>query len=373
MSLQFHIEARDNAARCGWVKLVRGEIQTPAFMPVGTSAAVKTVTVEEVRSSGSQIILGNTFHLSLRPGIDIIGRHGGLHEFMRWSGPILTDSGGFQVWSLAKARDITEQGVAFRSPFNGAAVFIGPEESMGIQNALGSDIAMVFDECTRYPAEREEARASMLRSLRWAKRCRDVHANEAQALFGIAQGGFYGDLRRESLDALVEIEFDGYALGGLSVGEPTADMYQILTEIVPYMPAEKPRYLMGVGKPEDLLAGVAAGIDLFDCVLPTRNARNGWLYTDRGIVKLKNAVHRSDTNPVDAQCPCPTCRQYSRSYLRHLYTTGEMLGPRLGTIHNLHFFQRLMASVRKEIKSKGFTAFRLDFLAQFQSGNPPVA
>ena len=373
MSLQFHIETQDDAARCGWVKLVRGEIQTPAFMPVGTSAAVKTVTVEEVRSSGSQIILGNTFHLSLRPGIDIINRHGGLHEFMRWSGPILTDSGGFQVWSLAKPRDITEQGVTFRSPFNGAAVFMGPEESIAIQNALGSDIAMVFDECTRYPAAREEARASMLRSLRWAKRCREVHANNTQALFGIAQGGFYEDLRRESLDALVGMEFDGYALGGLSVGEPTADMYQMLTEIVPHMPTEKPRYLMGVGKPEDLLAGVAAGIDLFDCVLPTRNARNGWLYTDRGIVKLRNAVHRLDTNPVDVQCLCPTCRQYSRSYLRHLYTTGEMLGPRLGTIHNLHFFQRLMASIRKEIKSKSFTAFRLDFLAQFQSGNPPVA
>ena len=373
MSLDFKILATDANARLGRIRLPRATVSTPAFMPVGTAAAVKTVTASEVRASGSEIILGNTFHLSLRPGVDIIARHGGLHEFMRWDGPILTDSGGFQVWSLAKPKDIGESGVIFHSPFDGSRVFMGPDESIAVQQQLGSDIAMVFDECTRYPATFDEARTSMLRSLRWTQRCRDIHRGEDQALFGIAQGGLYEELRIEALEALAAMQFDGYALGGLSVGEKSQDMHHLLSRVAPRMPPLAPRYLMGVGKPENLLAGVAAGIDLFDCVLPTRNARNGWLYTHSGIVRLKNAINREDMAAVESDCPCITCQEYSRSYLRHLYSSGEMLGPRLGTIHNLHFFQRLMTSIRTAIELQRLQEFIDDFLGRYGADGRPMA
>ena len=371
--MKFSVSHRDGYARCGRLQLAHGSIDTPAFMPVGTAGAVKTVTPDEVRLSGAQIILGNTFHLGLRPGTEVIETHGGLHRFMGWDGPILTDSGGFQVWSLAADREIHEAGVRFRSPVDGSIVFLGPEESMRIQRALGSDVVMAFDECTAYPASREQASESMLRSLRWARRCRAVALAPGQVLFGIAQGGMYEDLRIESLAGLEEVGFDGYALGGLSVGEPKAEMTRVLETITPVMPAGKPRYLMGVGKPEDLLAGVAAGIDMFDCVLPTRNARNGWLYTVDGIVRLKNAVHRSATGPVEEGCECPTCSRYSRSYLRHLHSVGEMLGARLCTIHNLYFFQSLMRDIRAAVTQDRLAGFARGFLDRYASGKADVA
>ena len=361
--MKFDISAVDGRARRGTLTLDRGVIQTPVFMPVGTAAAVKAVLPEEVLESGSEIILGNTFHLMLRPGPEVIREHGGLHKFMGWDRPILTDSGGFQVWSLAEKRCIQESGVTFRSPVDGSEIFLGPEESIEVQRILRSDIAMVFDECTTYPANRDESSISMERSLRWAARCRLAHQGEKQALFGIIQGGMYEDLREASLNGLVEIGFDGYALGGLSVGEPKADMQRILDVVTPRMPFDQPRYLMGVGKPEDLVYGVRAGIDMFDCVLPTRNARNGWLYTKAGIVKIRNGVNRRDTRPIEEGCACVACGNFSRAYLRHLFVTRETLGMRLCTLHNLHFFQGLMNDLRRSIERGTLESFAKEFLA----------
>jgi len=370
--MKYTLSHTDGNARRGRINTTRGFIDTPAFMPVGTVGSVRSVSPDEVASTGAQVILGNTFHLMLRPGTDIINLHGSLHDFMGWDGPILTDSGGFQVWSLAKKKDIKEDGVTFRSPVDGSSVFLGPETSMQVQRALGSDIVMCFDECTDYPATVAEARESMALSLRWAERCRDYPLAPDQALFGIAQGGMHEALRLEALERLQEIGFDGYALGGLSVGEPKEDMLRILDAVTPAMPVDRPRYLMGVGKPEDLLAGVACGIDMFDCVLPTRNARNGWLYTRRGIVRLKNAANRDDTRPVDPDCPCSGCRQFSRAYLRHLHVTRELLGPRLCTLHNLVFFQTLMADIRDAISGGRFQAFADEFMAVFGGQNANV-
>lgn len=351
----------------------RGLVQTPAFMPVGTAGSVKSVTPEEVRATGAEIILGNTFHLMIRPGVPVIAAHGGLHSFSHWSGPILTDSGGFQVWSLADARRISEQGVSFKSPFDGSTIFLGPEESMDVQRALGSDVVMVFDECTPYPVDEAVARASMERSLRWARRCRDAHGDSEAALFGIVQGGMFASLRQLSLEGLLQIGFDGYAIGGLSVGEPKSEMIAVVKAVTPQLPEGSPRYLMGVGKPEDLVRGVAEGIDMFDCVLPTRNARNGWLYTAHGIVRIRNAANRMDTRPVEEGCDCYTCLNYSRAYLRHLYRSGELLGPRLCTIHNLHYFQRLMGQMRLAIEQGQFDAFETNFWSVWDPESAPVA
>ena len=347
----FELLSQDGAARRGRLNTRRGPVETPVFMPVGTMATVKAMTPEELEEIGVQIILGNTFHLMLRPGAPIIRSHGGLHGFMHWDGPILTDSGGYQVWSLAGLRRITEHGVEFRSPVDGAKVFLGPEESMRVQRELDSDIVMVFDECTPYPVDKDTARQSMELSLRWARRCRSAHGENGAALFGIVQGGMFPDLRAESLAGLEEIGFDGYAIGGLSVGEPKALMYEMVQATAPVMPASAPRYLMGVGTPEDIVYAVACGIDMFDCVLPTRNARNGWLYTSEGIVRIRNAEYAGDTRPLDPHCECYTCRHYSRAYLRHLYRSGEILGSRLNTIHNLHYFTDLMRGLREAIES----------------------
>ncbi|MBI5612365.1 MAG: tRNA guanosine(34) transglycosylase Tgt, partial [Gammaproteobacteria bacterium] len=334
--MRFERLAQDGAARRARLHFARGTVETPAFMPVGTYGTVKAMTPEELVSVGSEIILGNTFHLMLRPGLEVIKAHGGLHRFMHWDGPILTDSGGFQVWSLGPLRKITEQGVAFRSPVDGARLFLGPEESMAVQQALGADIVMIFDECTAHPASEPQARASMELSLRWAERSKQAHADHPGALFGIIQGGMYEQLRDISLTGLEQIGFDGYAIGGLSVGEGKADMRRILGHVAPRMPADKPRYLMGVGTPEDLVEAVRTGIDMFDCVLPTRNARNGWLFTHSGNLKIRNSAYTRDTRPVDERCECYTCRNYSRAYLRHLQQANEILGARLATIHNLH-------------------------------------
>ncbi|MDD9812208.1 MAG: tRNA guanosine(34) transglycosylase Tgt [Gammaproteobacteria bacterium] len=380
--MKFAVQHTSGKARRGRLTFARGTVDTPAFMPVGTAGAVKSLAAEEVAGAGAQIVLGNTFHLMLRPGVDIIAAHGTLHDFMHWPGPILTDSGGFQVWSLADLRrrkQSGEAGVAFRSPFDGREVFLGPEESMRVQAALGADIAMAFDDCTAYPATAAEARASMELSLRWAARCRQSYAGPG-ALFGIAQGGVYTDLRLESLQRLQAIGdgdgdgdgdgggdgggdgFDGYALGGLSVGEPKEDMLRVLDEVAGRMPADKPRYLMGVGTPRDLVAGAAAGIDMFDCVLPTRNARNGWLYTTAGVVKIRNAAHRTATGPLDPACDCAACRHYSRAYLRHLHCSGEMLGHRLCSLHNVRYYQRLMQRIRAAIAADGLDEFARDFV-----------
>jgi len=347
--MQFRITSTDGAARCGVIETAHGAIDTPAFMPVGTYGAVKGVGPEDLRTLGAQIVLGNTFHLWLRPGLDVIDAHGGLHRFMGWDGPILTDSGGFQVFSLGELRKISEEGVKFQSPVNGDACFLTPEESMRIQRVLNSDIVMAFDECTPYPATPEQARDSMQLSMRWAGRSKKAHAGNANALFGIVQGGMYENLRDESLAALTRIGFDGYAIGGLSVGEPKADMLRILRHTAPQLPADRPRYLMGVGTPADIVAAVSAGIDMFDCVLPTRNARNGWLYTRRGVIKLRNARYRDDLSPVDPDCACPTCRGFTRAYLHHLQRVNEMLGARLNTLHNLHYYQELMRDLRAAI------------------------
>ena len=354
--LEFAVHATQGQSRRGQIRFARGVVDTPGFMPVGTSATVKSLSPEEVAGTGAQIILGNTFHLMLQPGMEVIEVHGGLHNFMHWHGPILTDSGGFQVWSLKDLRKMDEKGVTFRSPLDGSRIFMGPEESMEIQRILGSDIVMAFDECTQWPATREQAAESMALSMRWAKRCRESYAGSG-ALFGIIQGGMFPDLRDESLEALVEIGFDGYAVGGLSVGEPKDDMMRITRHIAPRMPADKPRYLMGVGTPWDLVNCVRAGIDIFDCVLPTRNARNGWLFTSQGTVKIRNAVHKLDTNPVDDACSCYTCSHYSRSYLRHLYHKNEILGARLCSLHNVHFYQQLMAGIREHITAGSFDEF----------------
>ncbi|MCP4011333.1 MAG: tRNA guanosine(34) transglycosylase Tgt [Proteobacteria bacterium] len=355
--MKFELSALEGRARRGRLEFDRGIVDTPAFMPVGTNGTVKSLTPEEVRDTGAQILLGNTFHLMLQPGTEVVKAHGDLHDFMNWPGPILTDSGGFQVWSLSKLRKLTEKGVRFRSPIDGSEVFLGPEESMQIQTDLGSDIVMAFDECTPYPATHEQAETSMQLSLRWAARCKKAYRGEG-ALFGIVQGGMYEDLRVESIRGLLDIGFDGYALGGLSVGETKQEMADALVFCTPHMPEEKPRYLMGVGTPQDLINGVASGIDMFDCVLPTRNARNGWLYTSDGVVKIRNAVNRLDTRALDPACDCYTCQNYSRSYLRHLYHKQEMLVARLCSLHNIHYYQDLMATMREQIQAGTFETWR---------------
>ena len=355
--MQFKVTATDGAARCGVLETAHGTIDTPVFMPVGTYGAVKGMAPDELRGLGAQIVLGNTFHLWLRPGLDVIGAHGGLHRFMGWDGPILTDSGGFQVFSLGEMRKISEEGVKFQSPVNGDACFLTPEESMRIQRVLNSDIVMAFDECTAHPATYEQARDSMQLSMRWAARSKQAHAGNANALFGIVQGGMYEDLRDESLAALTATGFDGYAIGGLSVGEPKPDMLRVLRHIAPRMPADRPRYLMGVGTPADIVAAVSAGVDMFDCVLPTRNARNGWLYTRHGVIKLRNARYRDDLAPLDADCACYTCRNFTRAYLHHLQRVNEMLGARLNTLHNLHYYQELMRGLRAAIGAGRLTGF----------------
>ncbi len=359
--MQFAITHTDQASRRGELRLAHGTVQTPAFMPVGTYGTVKAMSPAEIREIGAHIVLGNTFHLWLRPGLEVIAAHGGLHRFMGWDGPILTDSGGFQVWSLGELRKITEEGVKFRSPINGDACFLTPEESMRIQKVLNSDIVMIFDECTPYPATHDEARQSMELSLRWAERSKLAHEGNPNALFGIIQGGMHEDLRDTSLNGLTRIGFDGYAIGGLSVGEPKEDMLRILAHTVPQMPADKPRYLMGVGTPEDLIDAVSYGVDMFDCVMPTRNARNGWLFTRWGNIKIKNAHHRDDTGPLDPDCTCYTCRNFSRAYLHHLHRVGEILGARLNTIHNLHYYQELMSGMRHAIENGTFATFVSEF------------
>jgi queuine tRNA-ribosyltransferase len=348
-------------ARCGKLIFARGVVDTPAFMPVGTCGAVKTVTPDEVQQTGAQIILGNTFHLMLRPGTDIIKLHGDLHDFGGWQGPILTDSGGFQVFSLSTINKITEEGVSFRSPINGDVIFLSPERAMQVQRDLGSDIVMVFDECTPYPVNHQTAHSSMELSLRWAKRSKFAHSDNQAALFGIVQGGIYNDLREVSLNGLMDIGFDGYAIGGLSVGEPKEEMFKTLDFLVPKMPPDKPRYLMGVGTPEDLVEGVLRGVDMFDCVMPTRNARNGYLFTSQGVVKLRNSRYKVDTAPLDVACDCYTCRNFSRSYLHHLDRCGEILGARLNTIHNLHYYQNLMRGLREAIAQERLQEFVREF------------
>ena len=400
MTAAFELLAGDGEARRGRLQLNHGTVDTPAFMPVGTYGTVKAMLPDELAALGAQIVLGNTFHLWLRPGVEVIGRHGGLHGFMGWERPILTDSGGFQVFSLGALRKVTEEGVRFRSPIDGAALFLTPEESMHVQTALNADIAMIFDECTPYwmedkarppgggrsaaapaaapadgggaaaapgadggrpgrPATHAEARASMELSLRWARRSRTAFdaLDNRNALFGIVQGGMYTDLRDRSLAELVRIGFDGYAIGGLSVGEPKADMLRILRHCAVLLPAGAPRYLMGVGTPEDLLAAIGLGIDMFDCVLPTRNARNGWLFTRGGDIKIRNAVHRDDPGPLDPACTCLTCTRFSRAYLHHLQRSNEILGARLNTIHNLHYYLDLMRRARQAIEEGRFAAF----------------
>ncbi len=362
--MQFAVTHTDQRARRGQIVFSRGSVETPAFMPVGTYGTVKSMTPEELHQSGSEIILGNTFHLLSRPGVDVIAKHGDLHNFMNWSGPILTDSGGFQVFSLGKMRKIAEDGVQFRSPINGGPVFMGPEESMKVQRQLGSDIVMIFDECTPYPATFDEARTSMQLSLRWAKRSKDSHGQNPAALFGIVQGGVYDELRIESLEGLTAIGFDGYAIGGLSVGEPKQEMLDVINKLAPLMPDDKPRYLMGVGKPEDLVEAVRRGLDMFDCVMPTRNARNGHLFVSSGTLKIRNSCYTDDLRPLDELCDCYTCKNYSRAYLRHLDKCGEILGARLNTIHNVHFYQKLMSGLRRAIERKTLNQFVNRFYEQ---------
>lgn len=371
--MKFELLHTDRDARRGRMVFARGTVQTPAFMPVGTYGAVKAMTPEEVRELGGEIILGNTFHLMLRPGTEVIAAHGDLHDFMHWEGPILTDSGGFQVWSLGALRKITEAGVTFSSPVDGCRVFMGPEESMAVQRALGSDIVMIFDECTPYPATEAEARASMALSLRWAARSKQAHADNPSALFGIVQGGMYPALRAESLAGLCDIGFDGYAIGGLSVGEPKTDMFGVLETLAPAMPVDRPRYLMGVGTPEDLVESVCRGVDMFDCVLPTRNARNGHLFTSEGVVRIRNSRFQADPRPLDPRCECYTCRHYSRAYLRHLDKTGEMLGARLNTLHNLFYYQQLMRELRAAIETGSLVGYVSEFYAKRAQGHPPVS
>ena len=362
--MKFNLLEKSENARRAVLVFPRGVIDTPVFMPVGTYGTVKAMTPEELEGMGAQIILGNTFHLWLRPGTDVIGAHGDLHDFIHWEKPILTDSGGFQVYSLGEMRKITEQGVEFRSPVDGSKVFMGPEESMEIQRQLGSDIVMIFDECTPFPATEEEARVSMELSLRWAERSKKAHGDNPSALFGIVQGGIYTNLRERSLNGLLDIGFDGYAVGGLSVGEPAADRWRVLDFMADRLPADKPRYLMGVGTPEDIVEAVRRGIDMFDCVMPTRNARNGHLFTSKGVVRIRNAVHARDTRPLDEQCDCYTCKNYSRAYLRHLQRCNEILGARLNTIHNLHYYQKLMADLRLAVEQDRMELFRNEFYSE---------
>jgi len=364
--MKFEIQQTDGRARRGKLEFARGTVETPAFMPVGTYGTVKAMTPEELQSMGAEIILGNTFHLMLRPGTEVIKVHGDLHDFMHWQGPILTDSGGFQVFSLGEMRKISEQGVHFASPVDGSKVFMGPEESMQVQRILGSDVVMCFDECTPYPADKQQVSESMALSLRWATRSKDAHGNNTAALFGIVQGGMYEDLRDESLQGLIEIGFDGYALGGLSVGEPKADMMRILAYCGDRMPVNKPRYLMGVGTPSDLVEAVKQGIDMFDCVMPTRNARNGHLFVRQGEIRIRNARYKKDTRPLDEQCNCYTCQHYSRAYLRHLDKTREILGARLNTIHNLFYYQELMKGLRDAVNNQTLGKYSSQFYEQKQ-------
>jgi queuine tRNA-ribosyltransferase len=357
--MKFDLLATDGVARRGSVHLAHGVVETPVFMPVGTYGTVKAMAPNELVDIGARIVLGNTFHLWLRPGLEVIRAHGGLHRFMGWDGPILTDSGGFQVFSLGDLRKITEEGVKFASPINGDRLFLTPEESMRIQHVLNSDVVMIFDECTPYPADVQQAADSMRLSLRWARRSRDEHdrLENGNALFGIVQGGMHEHLRDESLAGLDAIGFDGMAIGGLSVGEPKEDFARILAHTAPKLPAHKPRYLMGVGTPEDLVFAVGQGIDMFDCVMPTRNARNGWLFTRFGDVKIKNATYKNDTRPLDETCTCYTCRHFTRAYLHHLHRVGEILGARLNTVHNLFYYQVLMAEMRAAIEAGEFSQF----------------
>lgn len=372
--MKFELQTTDGRARRGRLIFDRGVVETPAFMPVGTYGTVKGMTPEEVADTGAQILLGNTFHLWVRPGQEVMKLHGDLHDFMNWQGPILTDSGGFQVFSLGDIRKITEEGVHFSNPVNGDKIFLSPEVSMEIQYDLGSDVVMIMDECTPYPATWEEAKKSMEMSLRWAKRSRDHFDKQGNknALFGIIQGGVYEDLRDESLAGLLDIGFDGYAVGGLAVGEPKHEMHKVLEHTCPKIPADKPRYLMGVGKPEDLVEGVRRGIDMFDCVMPTRNARNGHLFTTEGVVKIRNAKHKTDTGPLDADCDCYTCKNYSRSYLHHLDKCNEILGARLNTIHNLRFYQRVMEGLRGAIEQGKLDDFVADFYARLGKPVPQL-
>jgi queuine tRNA-ribosyltransferase len=356
--MKMTIAERSGAARCATLAFRRGTVRTPAFMPVGTYGTVKSVTPEEVAAGGAEIILGNTFHLMLRPGAEIVRKHGGLHEFMNWNKPILTDSGGFQVFSLAAMRKLTEEGVRFQSPVNGDEVFLTPEKSIEVQHDLNADVTMVFDECTPYPATQSEAESSMQLSLRWAQRSRrrfdelkGEEPDRGEALFGIVQGGIYDGLRQASLDGLRQIGFDGYAIGGLAVGEPEEERHAVLDALMPHMPDDAPRYLMGVGNPLDIAEAVLRGVDMFDCVIPTRHARNGQLFTSQGTVKFRHARYRDDTSPADPDCSCYTCQHYSLSYLRHLVKCGEILGPRLATIHNLHYYQVLMEKIRAAIRT----------------------
>ncbi len=370
--MTFERLATDGRARRGRLSFPRGTVETPAFMPVGTYGTVKGMTPQSVEEIGAEIILGNTFHLWLRPGTEVIEGHGDLHDFAHWNKPILTDSGGFQVFSLGKTRKITEEGVHFRSPVDGSKVFMGPEESMAVQRSLGSDVVMIFDECTPYPATHDEAKRSMEMSLRWAQRSRDAHGDSPSALFGIIQGGMYPDLREASLKGLDEIGFDGYAIGGLSVGEPKDEMIKVLDYLPEWMPDDKPRYLMGVGKPEDLVEGVRRGVDMFDCVMPTRNGRNGHLFTFEGTVKIRNARHRHDTSPLEADCDCYTCQHFSRGYLHHLDRCGEMLGAMLNTIHNLRHYQRLMAGLRGAIEAGTLANFVEAYYGRRGLSVPPL-
>jgi queuine tRNA-ribosyltransferase len=367
--ISWELLRNEGSARRGRLTLDRGVIETPAFMPVGTYGTVKAMTPEELESLGAQIILGNTFHLMLRPGVEVIKAHGGLHDFIHWQRPILTDSGGFQVFSLAELRKITEEGVKFRSPIDGDQVNLTPEDSMDVQRALASDIAMCFDDCTPWPANEAQARESMERSMRWAARShrhyyRDDPAPPPGNLFGIVQGGMYTDLRTASIDALVRIGFPGYAIGGLAVGEPEEVRLQVLETVDPLLPRDRPRYLMGVGRPEDLIAAVSRGVDMFDCVMPTRHARNGHLFTSTGVVNIRNAAHAMDTGPVDAACGCYTCAHYSRAYLRHLDRCNEILGARLNTLHNLWFYLDLMRQIRAALDAGEFAAFARQWLAR---------
>jgi queuine tRNA-ribosyltransferase len=376
MKLRFELLHTDGAARCARVHLPHGVVDTPAFMPVGTYGTVKAMAPEELEALGAQIVLGNTFHLALRPGADTVALHrGGLHGFMGWERPILTDSGGFQVFSLATLRQISEQGVRFRSPVDGAEVHLSPEDSMDVQRALQSDIAMAFDDCTAYPASEAQARESMERSMRWAVRGHAHYYRDTPPghLFGIVQGGMHLSLRTASLEALLRLDWPGLALGGLAVGEPEEERLKVLEHTLPLMPADRPRYLMGVGYPQDIVAAVARGVDMFDCVMPTRHARNGHLFTSEGIVNIRNARYQRDTGPLDPECSCSTCRRYSRSYLRHLDRCGEILGVRLGTVHNLHFYLELMRQIRAAIAAGSLAALAARIMAIPRRTAPPVA
>ncbi|WP_374433103.1 tRNA guanosine(34) transglycosylase Tgt [Inhella sp.] len=373
--LRYELLRQEGAARRGRMTLNHGVVETPIFMPVGTYGTVKGVMPRDLEAMGAQIILGNTFHLWLRPGLDVMAQFGGLHRFENWNKPILTDSGGFQVWSLGAMRKISEEGVKFASPINGDKLFLTPEVSMQIQTVLNSDIVMQFDECTPYETKgrlttEREARASMEMSLRWAKRCADEFAKlqNPNALFGIVQGGMFESLREVSAAGLIELDFPGYAIGGLSVGEPKAEMQRILTHTAPLLPTHKPRYLMGVGTPEDLVEGVANGIDLFDCVMPTRNARNGHLFTRFGDLRLRNARYKSDESPIDPTCSCQACTGFSRAYLHHLDRCGEMLGPMLTSIHNLHYYLNLMREIREALDGGRFAEWKAQFHADRARG-----